>query len=960
MKNNLFIGIFMFCGLFSFGQNTNFLKVINNTDADQAVASFQRSNSDYFLLSNTTSSGQGGIDYQVTKTDGLGNTLWSFTYGLTVDDVATNMKSTSDGGAVICGYTVNATTGENAFVSKISSAGVLQWTRTIVTDSAERFTDVVESRQGAFYATGYVLQDTMEENVLAVMLTSSGAVNWIKTIGGDGNDRGAAVIESSNDDIIIVGSTANDSVTFGGTGDTDAYLVSLDVFGNLIKARNLGSASSEEASHVVQTGTNEYSVGGKMFNSAFGNVDVFIQKVDTNFNTTTGSFYGSAGDDDLMNFRVGSGTNLLLVVSSVLPTSSRDIIFFEVDASAGASPATVIGGVSADGESGAFIAGSPALGFSVFTSGSSFGGTSSEDLYLAKLLPNLTLNCLVGSEPVDFGSISFSTDTFENITTVQSNSLLTLTRASITNSDSTVCCNLEARTSGDTLSLCSGTSITLGRSAISGYVYNWTTISGGSFTSTNANPQVSPSVSTTYKLVVTSADGLCTADSATVRVNVSPRMTQVPLIDTFFCADANYTLTAQSGMIFYEWENRLAKYSGATRIVENSDTLRLRMIDANGCLYRDTVRIEKKSLPVFNLGMDTTICDNVTITFTGPEDMKSYVWNGTPGTSQTFTTASSQVHSLRAIDSFGCEFFDEIRLLTKPSSSLDLGPDTTVCEGESVTFFGPSFFTGYKWNGVSVASPEFESSTTGEVTVEANNSFGCPAYDTVQLTVSELPEFSLGNDTGFCDVVDLTLIGPVGFTYSWFNGTTDRIYQAKGPGLFYLTVEDAIGCEYTDSIVLEQYASPSISLGPDTSLRSFDPLVLTPGPGFEEYDWSTGESSESISVTAKGTYSVTVTDSNGCTGTAEMKVLSTASVSSIEGVTYKVYPNPSSDQFTFTSSEPLQDAVLSLINASGQVVSKYVVSGDSLVIGTTELSSGLYKLVLNSNNNVLTFTVLVK
>jgi hypothetical protein len=960
MKKNLFIGVFMFCGLIGFGQNTSFLKVIKNANADKAVASFQKSNSDYFLLANTTSSGQGGIDYQLTKTDGLGNSLWSYTYGLSDDDVAINMKPTSDGGAIICGYTVSAFTGENAFISKVSSSGVLQWTRNIVTDSAERINDVIQSRQGSFYATGYILQDTMEENVLAVMLSSSGAVNWVKSIGGDGNERGVAILESSNDDIIIVGSTTNDSVTFGGTGDTDAYLVSLDIFGGLIKARNLGSSSFNEASHVLQTGTNEYSVAGNMYNSVFGNMDVFIQKVDTNFSVTSGSFYGSEGDDVLMDFRVGSSSNLLLALSSDLPLSPRDLVFFEVNAAGGASPATIIGGNLSDGQSGAFISGTPTIGFSLFTSGNSFGNTSSEDLYIAKLLPNYTMDCLIGQESINFGSESFSTDTFENITTIFSNSLVTLTRASVTNSDSTVCCRLEARISGDTISLCSGTSVNLGRSTISGYVYNWTAISGSTFSASNANPLVSPTVSTTYKLVVTSADGLCTADSATVRVNVSSRMIQVPLIDTFFCADNTYTLNAQSGMIFYEWSNRLAKYAGASRVVTSSDTLYLRMLDANGCLYTDTVMIDMKALPLVDLGADTTICDNEMITFTGPDNMESYVWNGVAVAAQTFTTMSSRVHTLLAIDSFGCESSDEVRVLTKPASSLDLGRDTAVCAGESITFFGPSFFTGYKWNGIAVASPEFVRTTSGEVTVEAKNSFGCLAYDTLMLTVSELPEFSLGNDTGFCDNVDFALLGPAGFTYTWFNGTTDRLYQAKGAGLFYLTVGDAIGCEYTDSMVIEKYTSPSITLGQDTSLRSFDPLVLTPGSDFEKYTWSTGESAESISVTEKGTYSVTVTDTNGCTGSAQMVVLSAANVSSIKGVTYKVYPNPASDRFTFTSSTPLQDAVLSLIDVNGRVVSKYPIIGDSVVVSVIDMPAGLYKLVLNDKNSVLTFSILVK
>jgi hypothetical protein len=960
MKNNIFLSILMLVGLFGFAQNTSFLKVINNANSDEAVASFQNSNSDYFLLANTTSGGQGGSDYQLTKTDGLGNTLWSYTYGLSGDDVALNMKSTSDGGAVICGYTTSAITNEDGFISKVSSTGVLEWTRSVITDSMERVVDVVQTKLGGYYATGYVLQDTMDENVLAMMLTSSGAVNWIRTIGGDGDDRGYSVIEGSNDNIFIAGSTSNDSVTMGGIGDTDAYLVSLDIFGNLIRARNLGSSVYEDASQIIETGTNELSIAGRMFNPSSVNNDVYVYRVDTNFNSLGGNYYGTSGDDVLLDLKEGPGASLLLAVGSVLPTSPGDVLLFEVSPMIGAGQATVIGGNMIDGSFGANITGTPTLGYSVFSSGTSYGATLSEDLYLAKLLPNFTLDCLVGTEPIDFGPISLTTDTFENITSSFSQSASVLTRASITNSDSTLCCSLEARTISDTLSLCAGTSINIGRSTISGYVYTWTSIAGSAYTSSSANPSVSPSVSTTYKLVVSSADGKCTPDSATVRINVSQRMTQLPLIDTFFCGGNSVTLNAQSGMIFYEWKNRVATFSGAARLVSSSDTLSLRMIDVNGCFYTDTVIVEEKNLPVFDLGMDTTICDNVSITFNGPSDMASYSWNAGSSTNQSFTTTVSQIHSLLVMDTFGCQFYDEIQVLTKPSSTISIGADTTICEGESYTFFGPSFFTGYIWNGASVANPEFMRSVSGEVTVQANNSFGCPAYDTAVLTVSALPEFSLGSDTGFCDEVDFTLLGPAGMSYTWFNGSTDRLYQAKGAGLFYLIVEDMFGCEYTDSIVLEEYTSPIITLGNDTSLRSFDPLVLSPGSGFDLYSWSTGESTESISVTDKGSYSVTVTDENGCTGNAEMKVLSTASLASIEGITYKVYPNPTTDMFTFTSSEPLQGAVLSVVDGNGKIVMKRSLDGNAISVSVADLPSGLYKLLLNDDTSIITFSVLVK
>ena len=113
---------------------------------------------------------------------------------------------------------------------------------------------------------------------------------------------------------------------------------------------------------------------------------------------------------------------------------------------------------------------------------------------------------------------------------------------------------LEAKVNRDSLRICSGTSINLGRSAISGYKYSWTSISGASYSSSSANPTVSPKVDTKYKLVVSSSDGLCKPDSATILVRVNPRMSQEFLADTFFCEGYPVTIDGLKGMFFYEWE----------------------------------------------------------------------------------------------------------------------------------------------------------------------------------------------------------------------------------------------------------------------------------------------------------------------------------------------------------------------------------------------------------------------
>ncbi|MFT5347385.1 MAG: hypothetical protein ACI9M3_000416, partial [Bacteroidia bacterium] len=81
MIRHTLIFAFLFISIVTVAQETTFTRVINNDSTDQSVAFFQNTIGDYYILSNTNSDGQGGVDFQVTRADGLGKTLWSYTYG---------------------------------------------------------------------------------------------------------------------------------------------------------------------------------------------------------------------------------------------------------------------------------------------------------------------------------------------------------------------------------------------------------------------------------------------------------------------------------------------------------------------------------------------------------------------------------------------------------------------------------------------------------------------------------------------------------------------------------------------------------------------------------------------------------------------------------------------------------------------------------------------------------------
>ncbi|MDA8885954.1 T9SS type A sorting domain-containing protein [Bacteroidia bacterium] len=961
---NLFFLVALFVGSTALAQNTSFLRVINNDSIDKAYSSFQTSNGDYFILSSTNSSGQGATDMQVAKTNGLGATLWSYTYGTSSEDVGTKMKPTADGGAVICGYTkgfVSTSTDDDAFVIKLNSSGTVQWTKYLRTDSNERALDIVEARNGVFYVAGYVKLDTMDINMLVARIDATGSVSWIKTFGGDGDDVAYSIAEDVLGRIIVAGSTENDSVTVGGAGDMDMSLIALTTGGNIELSKNFGTVAKDYATVVKTHSDNNIYVAGNTEGGSGASIDVFLCELDTNFSIIANSWYGGiVGTDKLLDIKVRSNNKVLIATASENSAIIKNAWFYEVESpSAGVFLATELGGTMSDAVSSISIMGADNSGYSVLTSGLSFGNTSSEDLYLYKFNSSLMTDCGSGMDFLDFGPLVFSNGNFSNSGSNGASGNMTFVKSSITNSDSTLCCKLEARSIADSLAICTGDFINIGRQSISGYIYSWTAI-GGTFTSGSANPSVSPSQTTEYKLVVSSSDGLCTPDSTLVHVKVNARMTTVDLMDDVLCEGDSITFEGTSGMNYYQWRTKNFTSNEASIKLYESDTITLTMIDTNSCLYLDTVAVESKALPQFNLGSDTTICENLSLTLSGPVGMQNYNWNGTDGTSNTFITATAQIHELEVTDSFGCKYNDEILILTNPSSSFSLGNDTTICENEDFSIYILAALSDYKWNDVSSSSSEYKVLTAGTYLAEAKNSFGCPSFDTIVVSTYDLPEFSLGSDTGFCDNINYQLKAPLGVKeYLWSDTSTLPLLNVSGAGEYSLKVTDNNDCSFSDTISVALYSSPTISLGPDTIIPASGVLVLTPGSGFVLYDWSTGEKTESIQVSDTGTYSVIVTDDNGCIASDAVRVPSSASIVYVNGVIYKLYPNPVTTSFRVSTEANLAGSIVSIIDVQGKTVLNEVLRGNDHFIDVSELNSGLYRFILSTDSKTLTFNVVV-
>ena len=150
----------------------------------------------------------------------------------------------------------------------------------------------------------------------------------------------------------------------------------------------------------------------------------------------------------------------------------------------------------------------------------------------------------------------------------------------------------------------------------------------------------------------------------------------------------------------------------------------------------------------------------------------------------------------------GCDSVVITNLTVKPAPGINLGNDTSFCQGASMLLDGGGGFTNYLWQDQSSESflvAEHE----GIYWVTITNSFGCTASDTLYIiNVFPLPDHFLPADTFICGNRPITFSVEGFQNYLWNNGDTKSTHAITAEGTYWLTVTDDHGCSGRDSIVI--------------------------------------------------------------------------------------------------------------------------------------------------------------
>ncbi len=382
---------------------------------------------------------------------------------------------------------------------------------------------------------------------------------------------------------------------------------------------------------------------------------------------------------------------------------------------------------------------------------------------------------------------------------------------------------------------------------------------------TASDPTAMPTTTTTYSVVVTDPATGCTATDTTV-VTTLPTPDPNFGADTVICSNDSLTLDGSFGPSYtYLWQDAS---TAQTLTVTAFGNYSVEVTDnVSGCVGRDTILVGINAAPSFTLGSDVTVCQGTQVSFSGPGGQFDYAWS-TLDSTISITTGTAGSYDLAVTDTVnGCTSMDTVNLSVNPVPVVALGSDTSVCSADgSVTLSGPAGNFEYLWNTSDTTMSITVNSSGNYFVVVTDTATSCTAGDTMFLTYNSSPVANLGNDTTFCSANGpITLVGPAGtHSYVWNDMSTGMTLQAGTTGLYYVDVLDTItGCTTTDSIMVNVPTTPSFTLA-DTSFCGTQFTINGPA-GSYDYDWSTLDSTQSITVTASGTYTLTVTDTtSGC------------------------------------------------------------------------------------------------
>jgi hypothetical protein len=291
----------------------------------------QTSDGGYIIAGATNSSGAGGYDAWLVKTDASGVKVWDKTFGGAGNDFGNSVEQVSDGGYIIAGYTDSyGAGGYDVWLVKTDASGNEVWNQTYGGVYDDEGYSVEQTLDGGYIVTGSTGSlGAGELDVWLIKTDANGNGVWDTTFGGTGDDEGRSVRQTSDSGYIIAGLT--DSY---GAGNKDVWLIKTDSSGNDVWDTTFGGTGLDEGWSVQPTSDGGYIVTGFTGSYGAGMRDVWLIKTDSLGNEVWDKTFGGALDDVGWSVQPTSdGGYIVAGFTGSHGAGSRDVWLIRTDAS---------------------------------------------------------------------------------------------------------------------------------------------------------------------------------------------------------------------------------------------------------------------------------------------------------------------------------------------------------------------------------------------------------------------------------------------------------------------------------------------------------------------------------------------------------------------------------------------------------------------------------------------------